>query len=94
MRSRLTRSHQLPWYRFHVFNDEHTIDCDGTELRDLDAARAFAIKGARGIMADELQTKGEINLSHWIEIEDENGDMTVVTFGEATKIKTAPPGEL
>ena len=81
----------MPRYRFHVFNDEQTMDGDGKDLPDLEAARAFAIEGARGIMADELQAKGRINLNHWIEIEDEDGDMTVVTFGDAVTVQSSGP---
>jgi hypothetical protein len=77
----------MPRYRFHIFNDIQTMDGDGKELPDLEAARVNAIQGARGIMADELQTKGHINLTHWIEIEDEHGDMTVVTFGDAVTVQ-------
>lgn len=79
----------MPHYRFHVFNDDHTIDRDGKMLQDLDAARGWAIKAARGIMADELKAKGHIDLNHWIEIEDENGDMTVVLFNEAVTVRAA-----
>lgn len=77
----------MPTYRFHVFNDDHTIDPDGKVLADLELARAWAIKAAREIMADELQTQGEIDLNHWIEIEDENGEMTVVSFGHAVTVR-------
>jgi hypothetical protein len=87
----LTQEHSLPRYRFHVFNDDHTIDGDGRVLPDLDAARAYAVEAARGIMAEELRTKGEIDLRHWIEIEDEKGDMTVVTFGDAVTIRSHDP---
>lgn len=79
----------MPRYRFHVFNDDHTIDGQGRDFPDLTAARIYAIDCARGIMADELQMKGEIDLSHWIEIEDEQGEMDVVPFGEAVTIKTS-----
>ena len=77
----------MPHYRFHVFNDDHTIDADGSILADLGAAQKWAIAAARGIMADELKTKGKIDLNHWIEIEDENGDMTVVSFGDAVTVR-------
>ena len=73
----------MPRYRFHVFNDDHTIDDQGREFLNLNQARSYAMNCIRGIMADELTSRGEINLKHWIEIEDELGDMHVVTFGEA-----------
>ena len=78
----------VSWYRFHVFNDQQTIDREGKVLADLDTARAFAIELARRIMADEIKTSGQINLGHWIEIEDEHGEMDVVPFGEAIRINS------
>ena len=73
-------------YRFHIFNDDHTIDPDGKNFPDLNAARIYAISCAREIMGDELKTKGRIDLSHWIEIEDEQGDMHVLAFADAVTI--------
>jgi hypothetical protein len=78
-------------YLFHIFNDVETKDDEGKELLDFGAARAFAVKGARGIMADELQTEGLIDLSHWIEIEDEQGEISVVTFADAVTVRGASP---
>lgn len=83
--------HHLPRFRFHVFNDDHTVDSEGKELPDLDAARACAVEGARGMMAEELKSTGKINLTHWIEIEDEQGEMTVVPFDDAVNVLRAAP---
>ena len=77
----------MPRFRFHIFNDDHTVDDEGQQFLNLDAARAFAGVAARGIMADELKSKGQINLSHWIEIEEDNGDMSVVAFGDVVKVE-------
>ena len=71
----------MPRFMFHLFNDQHTIDTEGKDFPNLDAARNYAIGCARGIMAEELRVEGKINLSHWIEIEDEQGEMDVVPFG-------------
>lgn len=76
----------MPRYKFHVYDDDHTIDYEGQEYPDLDAARTHAVKAVRRIMAEELALKGEITLSHWIEIEDETGEMNVVSFGETVKV--------
>ena len=76
----------MPRFRFHVFNDDHTVDLEGKELPDLAAARTCAVEGARGIMADEMKSKGKINLNHWIEIEDDQGNLTVVPFDDAVNI--------
>lgn len=76
----------MPRYRFHIFNDDHTIDQEGKDFLDLNAARGYAVSCARGIMGDELRTSGKIDLSNWIEIEDEEGDMHVLTFADAVTI--------
>ena len=76
----------MPRYRFHLFNDVHTLDDLGRDIADMNEARAYAIKCIRGIMADELNKRGQINLKHWMEIEDEQGDMHVVPFSEAVTI--------
>lgn len=77
----------MPRYRFHVFNNDHTIDDQWHEFADLNDARSYAVKCIRGIMADELTTLGEINLKHRLEIEDEQSAMHVIQFSEAVTIK-------
>jgi hypothetical protein len=37
-------------------------------------------------MGSELAVRGEITLSHWIELETEEGELHVVTFGDAVTI--------
>lgn len=76
----------MPRYLFHLYNDIETQDFEGRLFPDLEAACANAIHSARSIMASELTSKGEISLRHWIEIETEEGEMHVVTFGDAVKI--------
>ena len=76
----------MPKYKFHIYNDDRTIDDQGRDCADLDAARTHATEGARSIMAEEIRVKGEISLHHWIEIEDERGDMHVVPFADTVKI--------
>ena len=77
----------MPRYRFHVYNDDHTVDADGRLFPNRDAARIYAIDCAREIMAEEIKTKGKIDLKHWIEIEDEEGEVDVVPFGEAITVQ-------
>ena len=71
----------MPRFLFHLFDDEHTIDAEGKDFPNVDAARNYAIGCARGMMAEDLKVGGKINLSHWIEIEDDQGEMDVVPFG-------------
>jgi hypothetical protein len=76
----------LPRYLFHLYDDEETLDEEGRLFPDLEAAQTDAIRCARAIMGSELASKGEITLSHWIELETEDGEMHVVTFGDTVKI--------
>ena len=82
----MTEEHALPRYLFHLYNDEETMDLEGQLFPNLEAARTEAIRCARGIMGSELTSKGEITLSHWIELETEEGEMHVVTFGDTVTI--------
>lgn len=79
----------MPRYFFHVCNgDGFTQDPAGAELPSADAARAEAIRIARGIMADEMQS-GQMNLASFVEIEDAEGEhLCTVTFPEAVEIET------
>lgn len=76
----------MPRFRFHLYNTEETQDLEGRTFPDLDAAHADAIRCARSLMASDITSVGEITLSHWIELETEEGDMHVVTFGDAVTI--------
>ena len=76
----------MPRYRFHLYNDVETLDLEGRSFPNLAAARADAVRNARAIMASELKSKGEITLSHWIEVETEEGELHIVTFGDTIRI--------
>ena len=78
----------MPRYLFHLYDDEETLDAEGKHFPSLEAAQAEAVQSARSIMGSELQSKGEITLSHWIEVETEEGEMHVVTFGDTVKINS------
>ncbi len=77
----------MPRFFFHVCNGNgFTEDEEGRDLPDLDSARAEAIKGARSIMAEELQ-RGHLDLSSFIEIEDEAHNwLLTLTFQDAVRI--------
>jgi hypothetical protein len=77
----------MPRYFFHVFNDEITLDEEGVEVADLEAARAFAIESARSLVCDSVK-HGHLNLDHRIEIADESDARKMtVTFREAFTIQ-------
>jgi len=77
----------MPRYFFNIHNDATSLDDEGRELPDLEAARAHAIQGARSLMSDSLK-EGRIDLSHHIAIVDERGELLLdVTFGEAVEVE-------
>ena len=81
----------MPRFYFHVCDGTGFIeDEEGRELADFEAARAEAIKGARSIMADDLQ-RGQLDLSSFIEVEDDAHELLLtLTFAEAVAIKPPP----
>jgi len=76
----------MPRYLFHLYDDEETLDAEGKHFPGLEAAQAEAVQSARSIMGSQLQSTGEITLSHWIEVETEAGEIHIVTFGDTVKI--------
>jgi hypothetical protein len=67
-------------------------DEEGRELPDLEVARAEALKGVRGILAEDV-LQGQLNLKGRLELLDEAGALlftlpfaeTVVILAEAAK---------
>lgn len=77
----------MPRYYLHVFNDEITLDEEGLELPDLEAARQEALESARSLVCDAVH-KGYLNLDHRIEIETEGRKhLLTLTFREAFTIE-------
>jgi len=76
----------MPLFRFHLYNDIETMDPVGRVFPDFDAAHGDAIQNARALMAADLTGKGEINLGHWIELEDDAGEIAIVAFRDAVTI--------
>jgi hypothetical protein len=77
----------MPRYFFHLYNDVVSMDEEGIDLPDLGSARANGIREAREMMLDTV-AEGRINLSHRIDIADENGAVVdSVTFGEAVTVE-------
>lgn len=82
----------MPRFRFHLYNDDETMDLVGRDFPNLAAAHVDAIQNAREIMAADLTGKGEINIGDWIELEDEQGEILVVSFRDAVTIHDRPGG--
>ena len=64
---------RVPRFYFHLINDMDVPDCEGSELPDLDAARASATAQARGMIGEMTKSEGRIVLDHRIDIEDKDG---------------------
>jgi hypothetical protein len=77
----------VPLYFFHLYNDIVSMDEEGVDLPDLEAARANGIREAREMMLETV-AEGRINLSHRIDIADESGAVVdSVAFGEAVTVE-------
>ena len=74
-------------FYFDVYNDDITLDEEGVELVDEQAAHARAIKEARALAADTVQ-RGHFVRHHRIDIRDENHTtIGSVRFDEAVEIR-------
>lgn len=78
----------MPLYYFQIFNDDITLDDEGAELADDEAARAHAVKAARAL-ASETVLDGHLTGSHRIDIVDAGRTaVSSVRFDEAVEIRT------
>jgi hypothetical protein len=77
----------MPRFYFNLRNDLVVDDEEGLELPDLAAAREYALFNARSIAAENVH-KGKLNLSHRIEIADEDNQvLATVSFADAVKVE-------
>jgi hypothetical protein len=81
----------MPLYYFHIYNDDVTLDPEGTELADEEAAMALATKEAR-ILAAETVRHGHFVGDHRVEVTDEERNpIGYVRFDEAVNVSTVSP---
>jgi hypothetical protein len=77
----------MPKFYFHLYNDVDVSDETGTELPDLEAARAHAVRMARFEVAEAAKRDGRITLSHRIDIGGEDGAVLAsVPFSDAVQV--------
>jgi hypothetical protein len=78
----------MPRYFFHIRSDDVFIrDPDGSDLPDLDAARAEAVHSARDLLANLLR-EGQILDGQAFEISDEADNVLErVTFRSVIRLK-------
>lgn len=81
-------------YYFHICNGNgFTEDQEGMDLPDVDAARLAALRGARDVMAADVQS-GELDLSSYLQVADERNDfLFTLLFQDALDLskRHAPP---
>ena len=77
----------MPRFYMHVCNGNGFIeDEEGRELPDAETARSEAVAAARDVMANDLRG-GELDISSFIEVEDENKELLfIVQFTDAVTI--------
>ena len=74
-------------YYFHLFNDDVTMDDEGVELADDEAARAHAVKEARHMAADTV-LHGHFTPSHRIDFVNEKRELVgSMRFDEAVEVR-------
>lgn len=72
---------------FHIYDDDVTIDQEGTSLADGAAAIARAHEEARQLGCQEV-LDGYLALDHRIEVADEQGSVIAsVRFGDAIAVR-------
>jgi hypothetical protein len=77
----------MPLYYFNIYNDDTTLDEEGAELADEHAARAFAVKAARGLAAETV-LHGHLAGHHRVEFVDaDQNPLGEVRFDEAVEIR-------
>lgn len=82
----------MPRFFFHVCNGAgFAEDEEGLSLPDVEAARAEALKSARALLADDMQQDGTLDLTSFIEVEDERRQhLFKLVFRDAVRIVAEP----
>jgi hypothetical protein len=73
----------------HLYNSiGATMDEEGAEFPDLDAAHAVALTGVRSLLAEEVGSQGKLDLNGRLEIARKDGEvLRVVPFAEAVEVR-------
>lgn len=80
----------MPRFYLHVCTgSDFAEDYEGIDVTDASSAREEAVRGARDIMAAEVQ-KGGLDLGSFIEVEDaDRNHLFTVTFNEVLEVRGA-----
>ena len=70
-------------FHLNLFDDAFVHDCEGIEMADLQAATAYAVLGARQMIAETIFAGDIVRENHRIEIADDAGRLLrTVRFGD------------
>jgi hypothetical protein len=77
----------VPRYFFNLFDDVDTVDEEGLEISDREAAETAGLVYARAIAAEQVG-HGRLTLSHRIEIADASGAvLKIIRFDDAVHVE-------
>ena len=75
-------------YFFDLHNDIETVDGEGVDLPDLEAAQAYARKEVQAMAAHSVGTLGHLILRHNISVRDSAGfRVATITFGDVIRVE-------
>jgi len=75
-------------YYFNLFNDHETIDEEGIELADDDAAREWARREIQYQAGESVKMHGHLVLSHHMVIYDAGASqIDTITFGDVIAVR-------
>ena len=74
-------------YFFNLYNDKVSIDEEGIDLADDDAAREWARSEVQYQAAESVKIHGHLILSHKLVICTADATVDTVTFGEVVAIR-------
>ena len=76
-------------YFFNLYNDEISIDEEGVELADDDAAREWARREVRYQAAESVRQHAHLILSHKVVICNEAAsEVETITFGDVVAVRS------
>lgn len=82
----------MPRYYIHLHDEISTIDEEGSDLLNLDAACSEAIEGLRAITAQRI-LEGRLSTHCHMSITDDQGEcLRIVTFTDAVRVMIWPIG--
>ena len=73
-------------YYFNLYNDEVSIDEEGIELPNDDAAREWARREVQYQAAESVKLHAHLVRSHKVVINDGSATVASITFGEVVSV--------